>query len=544
MEGKEIDPSKEENFSVKTIAKQNIINFKFPMEDKSDTIEIEIYLNGKTYIKKEFYLKIKLKYLRTNLKFDETYKIIYKDKALSEDEEKIMTLDELCYKELKVFFAKIKDDNDNLKSSINKLNFSQTFLETKSYPKISFRSNEMPDILIIIGKEKSGKTTFINCLCNYINGIKFEDNFRYLIEAKKEKDYQVYNFHDKSYSQKIKVIEFPGFSGELEEDRLINGNIKKFIKTVNEVKSICFIISGNETRLTNDLKNIFSNVWDIFANDIKKNFLLIITNCDARQPPILDCIKSTEFSKFLSIEKCIYKFNNSYLFDTYQKEFWDAGIAHYKELMDNINKKENISLNLTKKYIELNLEYHNNLRNFIDSTIKLSDYKNYFNNLKNISSYDNASNIDIPFDYLEVNNLCSKCNSIFDTSMPCQQCGYNKNKVQKIQKKYATLKDLKRNNKLYLDCLNTYKTNIKKQNIDSALIYKSLKDFYKLKLFRNSSLKDEIKDNLEKNEIDKKILNQEINYQEILYNKYISESGPGQIKYEYKQFLEKTLKIE
>ena len=87
----------------KEIGKKKIINFKFPIEDQSDTIKIEILLNGKHFIKKEIYLKIKLKYLKTNLKFDETYKIIYKGKALTENEEKQMTLDELCYKELKVF---------------------------------------------------------------------------------------------------------------------------------------------------------------------------------------------------------------------------------------------------------------------------------------------------------------------------------------------------------------------------------------------------------------------------------------------------------
>ena len=103
MKDKEIDPSQEENFSVKEIAQKKIINFKFPIEDQSDTIKIEILLNGKHFIKKEIYLKIKLKYLKTNLKFDETYKIIYKGKALTENEEKQMTLDELCYKELKVF---------------------------------------------------------------------------------------------------------------------------------------------------------------------------------------------------------------------------------------------------------------------------------------------------------------------------------------------------------------------------------------------------------------------------------------------------------
>ena len=115
-------------------------------------------------------------------------------------------------------------------------------------------------------------------------------------------------------------------------------------------------------------KNNFSNVWDIFANDINKNFIFIITNCDAKQPPVLDCVENSGFSKCISKnQRWIFKFNNSFLFEINQKEFWDAGIDHYKELINNINQKENISLKLTKNYIELNLEYPKNLKNFINS---------------------------------------------------------------------------------------------------------------------------------------------------------------------------------
>jgi len=536
MEDEEIDPSQEENFSVKAIANQKIINFKFPIEDQNDPIEIEILLNGKHFIKKEFYLKIKLKYLRTNLKFDETYKLVYKGKTLSENEEKLMTLDELCYKELKVFFVKIKD---NTNVNINLYTNNKKFLETKAYQNTSFKINERFDTWIIIGKEKSGKTTFINCLCNYINGIKFEYNFRYLIEAKKQNSYQIYNFQDNSFSQKISAIEFPGFSGEIEYDKLINKDIKKFIKTITEVKVICFVINGNETRLTDDLKNIFSNIWDIFAIDIKTNFIFILTNCDAKQPPILDCFENSGFSRFMSKkENWIFKFNNSFLFEINQKELWEAGISHYKELINSINKKDSISLNLTKNYIEINIEYPKNLKNFINSTKKLINYRNYFNILKKIDSYDKASNKEIPFEFFEVNIICAKCNRAI-TYNSCQKCHSNKIKEKRIQSKKTTLKYLKNNNKLYLECLNTYKTNIKKQIIDSALIYKSFKDFYKLKLFQNCSLENELSDILDKNEIDKKVLNQEINYQESLYNNFISQ----QVKYEYKIFLEKTLNI-
>jgi hypothetical protein len=182
----------------------------------------------------------------------------------------------------------------------------------------------------------------------------------------------------------------------LEEDKKINGNIKKYLKTVNEIKAISFVINGNETRYTDDLKNIFSNIWDIFANDIKKKFIFIITNCDAKQPPVLDIIKSAEISKFLPIERFIYKFNNSYLYEANQKDFWDTGVAHYNELMNYINKKENNTLDLTTTYfIELNSEHHNNLKNFIDSTKKLAYYKSYFNIIKNIDSCDD--NDSIPF---------------------------------------------------------------------------------------------------------------------------------------------------
>ena len=119
MQDKEIDPSLEEKISVEKVAKHNIINFKSSIEDQSIPIEFEIFVNGKFSFQKEFYLLTKLKSLKTNLKFNETYKIIYKGKALCEDEEKLKTLDELCYKELKVFFVKVKEDNNNTKLSIN-----------------------------------------------------------------------------------------------------------------------------------------------------------------------------------------------------------------------------------------------------------------------------------------------------------------------------------------------------------------------------------------------------------------------------------------
>ena len=101
--------------------------------------------------------------------------------------------------------------------------------------------------------------------------------------------------------QKIKIIEFPGFSGDVREDNKIKESIKKYIRTVKEIKLICFAISGNETRLTEDLKNMFSNVYNIFALDIINNYIFIITNCTAMQSnPYFGFYKRFLFSKIFT----------------------------------------------------------------------------------------------------------------------------------------------------------------------------------------------------------------------------------------------------
>ena len=315
VKGKEIiEPSKEDSIPVKKISAQNKIFVEPPEENKNDTMEIEIFVDGKSYIKKQFYITIKLKSIRTNLKFDESsYKIIYKGNPLSTEEENKITLDELCYKELKVLFMKVKNNNDPIPNKIQKL--KNLTLEKKTY-NFSFKENDKYETWIILGLEKNGKTTFINCLLNYCLNIKFEDKIRHLFKEKKKNDYQIYDI--KSEANKIRMIEFPGFSSEKNINESIRENIEKFLINVERIKIICFIINGNTTRLTEEIKIIFSTFLSIFGNDIKSNFIFLFTHCDVKEPPVLNLIKNSIFSKILPQlqNPWFFKFNNSYLFET------------------------------------------------------------------------------------------------------------------------------------------------------------------------------------------------------------------------------------
>ena len=540
MNNTKLDPSKEEKIYVKDIAKQNIIEFEFPVEDKNETMEIEIFLNGKPYIKKEYYLHIKLKFLRINLKLDKLHRFLFKGKILSTDQENQITLDELCYKEPKCLLIKVEENkSDNNELSIKNINLNNNFNLEKKVIKNTFRANEDYDVWIILGKEKSGKTTFIDCLFNYLSDVKIENKYRYSIESIKKPFYEIYDIQGIITSQKIRIFEFAGFSGELNEDKQINENIKKVIKTLKEVKLICFIISGNETRLTDDLKNIFSNIWNIFAVDIKSNFIFIITNCDAKQPPVIDCIKESNFSKFLPkpIENIIFKFNNSYLYEINQKDFWNIGVSNYVRFIDTVNTKENISMNLTKYLISF--DFKKNSKIFLESIYKSINYNYFFSILKNINSNEQI-NIDIPFDFIDTEKICAGCKKKFTNNF-CY-CGSTRYREQQIQKNKISLKNLKKNNKLFVECFNRYKYNLKDQIIYSAGLYKDLKNYYNSKLYKNNTLENELGEMIDKNDSNKNFLIKEILRQESLYKEYLNGKYQNQI--DYKNYLNNILNIQ
>ena len=118
---KTLEPSKEDLILVKEIANNNKIFMDYPIEDKHDTMEILIYLDNEIFIKKDFYISIKVKYLRNNLKIADNYKIFFKGKIISQEEEKKITLDELCYKELKIYFVKANNTgNEEILKNLSK----------------------------------------------------------------------------------------------------------------------------------------------------------------------------------------------------------------------------------------------------------------------------------------------------------------------------------------------------------------------------------------------------------------------------------------
>ena len=108
---------------------------------------------------------------QTNDKFD----------ILKEDE-KDYTIED-CLVEGNSIFLKTKEIKLNVPIKESEFIKNQNNLDLYLYPetKLTKEEEEKSIVLMVVGQTGSGKTTLLNAYINYLMGINYEDNFRYIM---------------------------------------------------------------------------------------------------------------------------------------------------------------------------------------------------------------------------------------------------------------------------------------------------------------------------------------------------------------------------
>ena len=178
------------------------------------------------------------------------------------------------------------------------------------YPNIEFTSEEedQSKVVLLVGKTGDGKTTFINALVNVCLGIQFEDNFRYLLVNQQNVDQQksvtkninIYKIRPKEGLNFpfIKIIDTPGFGdteGIDEDMKHIKCFQKLFEDQLMTINCICFIVKAADSRVDPHQEYILNCIMDLFAENIRDNFMVGVTNkSDDYEPNIISNALSRE----------------------------------------------------------------------------------------------------------------------------------------------------------------------------------------------------------------------------------------------------------
>ena len=282
-------------------------------------------------------------------------------------------------------------------------------------------------IILFTGQTGHGKSTAINAFFNIMKGVKFEDEYRFiLIEEKEKKEGQavsqtkgIHLYYLKDvYKEPFIIIDSQGF---LDTDNKVETDDKTskifeylFQNTINHINSICFIHRGIDARL--DIKVIYgiNRVMSLFADDVKNSFFILnsFANRDAMEenplfirsviknkyfPNLIENRKGNWWYSFDSIEILtnIYPDSiNLYSWEQYNKFYHETikncypiSIKKSSEVLINKNMIKVKSNTLKNKFQDLSLRQKNL------NALKISN-ENQINKIKEIDNQIEKYQID------------------------------------------------------------------------------------------------------------------------------------------------------
>ena len=154
-----------------------------------------------------------------------------------------------------------------------------------------------PYKMLLIGETGSGKTSFLNLLCNSKLFEELGTNFdaEKLDQIGKYNDLMIENSIERAMASKtseakhydtvvcrmrMAVFDTPGFgdSRGLEQDKV---NVKKIINALRNqdyINCVCLIINGRQSRMTASLKYVLSEISSVMPREIFNNIIVVFTN--------------------------------------------------------------------------------------------------------------------------------------------------------------------------------------------------------------------------------------------------------------------------
>ncbi|KAG1968290.1 uncharacterized protein LOC120489817 isoform X2 [Pimephales promelas] len=284
--------------------------------------------------------------------------------------------------------SKQVEDGSNENLPIFKLNLSETWKNSNGFCRRSTfgkEKNKENKTIMMIGATGAGKSTLINSMINYILGVQWEDDFRFvLIDEGKQKSqaesqtseitaYQINHMDGFRVPYSLTIVDTPGFGDTrgISHDQKITTQIQEFFSArggIDRIDAVCFVVQASLARLTHTQKYVFDSILSIFGKDIAENILVLVTFADGKKPPVLEAIKVSEVpcSTNESGEPLHFKFNNSALFATnnespednayscgnFDQMFWKLGFFSMEKFFISLNKMETKSLSLTQEVLK------------------------------------------------------------------------------------------------------------------------------------------------------------------------------------------------
>ncbi|XP_078121274.1 LOW QUALITY PROTEIN: uncharacterized protein LOC144527208 [Sander vitreus] len=273
--------------------------------------------------------------------------------------------------------------------SVYKLTLTEEDMNISGCRRFSFgkESTRQNRTIMLFGVTRSGKSTLINAMINYIVGVEWKDSFRFkLIDEGQSRSraesqtsevtvYKINHQDGFKINYSLTIVDTPGFgdTGGIERDEEIIEHLRNLFSAecFSEIAAVCYVAQAALTELTPSQKRLMDSVLSIFGEDVAENLRVLVTSADGQQPPVLEAITASGVPcpKTKDGLPVHFKFNNSVLFADnkssaadgmsehdeddggFHQMCWNMGTKGMKRFFVALNILDTKSLTMTKEVL-------------------------------------------------------------------------------------------------------------------------------------------------------------------------------------------------
>ncbi|XP_070701816.1 cytolytic toxin-alpha [Pempheris klunzingeri] len=280
----------------------------------------------------------------------------------------------VCTTEFNPLTEHLKSTSERIKSespSVYKLPLRKENINGCQGYSFGEESTKRNRTILLFGALGCGKSTLINGMINYIVGVEWKDNFRFILRSQAESQVTMYKIsHQEGFKidYSLTIIDAPSIG--VRDDSHRRMEIMRQVSSLlsadcgdGEIDAVCFVVQAASAQLTAAEERMFSSLSFICGKNVEENMRVLVTFADTQHPPVLKAISASGVPcpKTEDGLPLHFKFNNSVLFggnkssaadstsgddedEGFDQMFWNMGKRSMKTFFDALNVIETKSL--------------------------------------------------------------------------------------------------------------------------------------------------------------------------------------------------------